>query len=260
MARGKKKTPKTKGRKAKTPAAEPDEPAAAEAAEAETAAEAPTEAPTEAPEAPEVTVVQLEAEMASLKDQLLRALAETENLRRRSQREREDIARYAAAPLLRDLLGVADNLRRALESVPPEAAEDSEQLKTLLDGVELTEKELHSVFARHHVVKIDPLGERLDPHSHEAMFEVPDPASPAGTIVQVVQSGYRLFDRLLRAAQVGVAKGGPAPEPKAPPGEAAEDDAEAPEPEETPAAGGETPSAEDGEDDLPPGSRVDTTA
>ena len=244
MAKGKKKTPKTKGRKAKAPAPEvPD--AAAEAA-----------AVAEAPEAPEVTVALLEAEVASLRDQLLRALAETENLRRRSQREREDVARYAAAPMLRDLLGVADNLRRALESVPPEAAEDSEQLKTLLGGVELTEKELQSVFARHHVVKIDPLGDRFDPHSHEAMFEVPDPSSPAGTIVQVVQSGYRLFDRLLRAAQVGVAKGGPALAPKDPPEEAAEDDTDALEP----ATESETAAGEGEENELPPGSRIDTTA
>ncbi len=170
----------------------------------------------------EARTAALEAEVASLKDQLLRALAETENLRRRSQREREDITRYAAAPLIRDLLGVADNLRRALESVPSEAAEGSEQIKTLLDGVEMTEKELHSVFARHHVVKIDPLGERLDPHWHEAMYEIPDPSAPVGTVVQVVQSGYRLFDRLLRAAQVGVAKGGPAPALEVEPEAAAE--------------------------------------
>jgi molecular chaperone GrpE len=168
----------------------------------------------------------LEAEAAELRDQLLRALAEQENQRRRSQREREEAVRYAAAPLLRDLLTVADNLSRALASVPDGAAENDEALKTLLDGVKLTERELQSVFERHNIVKLDPLGERLNPHEHEAMFEVPDPSAPAGTVVQVLQSGYLLHDRLLRAARVGVAKGGPAAE--------ASDETEAEEPPVTP--------------------------
>ncbi|MFQ6017967.1 MAG: nucleotide exchange factor GrpE [Kiloniellaceae bacterium] len=191
-------------------------PGAPEAAEAATAAaEAEAAAKQAEAAAEEDPVARLEAEIASLKDQLLRALAETENLRRRSQREREDVAKYAAAPLIKDLLAVADNLRRALDSVPAEAAEDNEQLGTLLTGIALTEKELTAVFERHHIVKIDPLGERLDPHFHEAMFEIPDPDKPAGTVLQVIQAGYRLRDRLLRPAQVGVAKGGPAATPAA---------------------------------------------
>ncbi len=155
----------------------------------------------------------LEAEVAELRDQLLRALAEAENQRRRSQREREDAVRYAAAPMLRDLLPVADNLQRALASVPAEAAARDDTLRTLLEGVQLTQRELETVFERHGIVRLDPMGERLNPHHHEAMFEVPDPQQPSGTIVQVVEPGYLLHDRLLRPARVGVAKGGPPPGP-----------------------------------------------
>jgi molecular chaperone GrpE len=154
-------------------------------------------------------VARLTGEAASLKDQLLRALAETENLRRRSTREREDAVKYAAVPLVRDLVTVADNLRRALASVPAEAAQGNEQLKTLLDGVEMTDRELQTIFARHHIERIEPMGERLDPHFHEALYEIPDPNAPAGTVLQVLQAGYRLRDRLIRPAQVAVAKGGP---------------------------------------------------
>ncbi len=160
---------------------------------------------------PEDPIATLEAQAADLKDQLLRALAETENLRQRSRREREDGVRYAPGPLAKDMIEVADNLNRALEAVPAEAVEADEHLKNLITGVQMTEKSLQSVFERHNIRRIDPLGERLDPHAHEAIFEVPDLSQPAGTIVQVVRAGYRLHDRLLRAAQVGVAKGGPAP-------------------------------------------------
>src|SRR5699024_11035299 len=121
----------------------------------------------------------LREEVAELKDQLLRALAETENVRNRARRERDEAMRYAAAPLAKDLLPVADNLRRAVESVPAEAAEADEKLKGLLVGVEMTEKSLLDSLARHGVARIDPLGERLDPHRHEAMMEMPDPSKPA---------------------------------------------------------------------------------
>lgn len=213
--------------------------------EAEAAAEAEAEA-----------TAAFQAEIAALKDQLLRALAETENLRRRSQREREDALKYAAVPFMRDLIGVVDNLRRAMDSVAPEALEADEHLKTLMDGLEMTEKELATVFERHHIVKIDPLGERLDPHSHEAMFEVPDPETPSGTVVQVLQAGYRLHDRLLRPAQVGVAKGGPAPAPQAQPAPVAAPEAAAPEA----AAPQPAPKAAGNDDETPPGSTVDTSA
>ena len=154
-------------------------------------------------------VVLLEAEVASLKDQLLRAMAETENVRRRAQREREDSVKYASAPVIKDMLAVADNLQRALESVPEDLVAENEQVKNLRLGVEMTQKELQSVFERHGIRTIEPLGERLDPHLHEALYEVEDPAKPAGTVVQVIQSGYRLHERLLRAARVGISKGGP---------------------------------------------------
>jgi molecular chaperone GrpE len=153
-------------------------------------------------------VALLEGEVASLKDQLLRAMAETENVRRRAQREREDGAKYAAAAVVKDLLGVGDNLQRALESVPEELAAENEQVANLRLGVEMTRKELLSVFERHNIRTIDPLGEKLDPHLHEAMFEMEDPDKPAGTVVQVIQVGYRLHDRLLRPARVGISKGG----------------------------------------------------
>lgn len=204
---------------AETAADGPDERAGdraeAEPAEAEDGAE-PAEAEDEAARA-----ARLETEVAALRDQLLRALAEAENQRRRSQREREEAVRYAAAPMLRELLPVADNLQRALESVPAEAADRDGTLKILLEGVQLTQRELQAVFERHGIVKLDPVGERLNPHHHEAMFEVPDPEQPSGTIVQVVEPGYLLHDRLLRPARVGVAKGG------SPAGPAGGDDEEA---------------------------------
>jgi molecular chaperone GrpE len=149
----------------------------------------------------------LEAEISQLKDQLLRALAETENVRRRGQRERSDAVKYGATALVKDLLTVSDNLRRAIDSVPRDAAADDDRLTTLLDGVELTEKELLSVFERHHIVKLEPLGEKLDPHRHEAIYEVPDPSQPPGTVVQLIEPGYLLHDRLVRPARVGIAKG-----------------------------------------------------
>ena len=193
----------------------------AEAAEAEDSSEAAAEefaeefaAADPAEEEDEATrTARLETEVAALHDQLLRALAESENQRRRSQRERDEAVRYAAAPMLRDLLAVADNLQRALESVPGDVADENGALKTLLEGVQLTARELETVFERHGIVKLEPMGERFNPHHHEAMFEVPDPEQPSGTIVQVVQPGYLLHDRLLRPARVGVAKAGPAAKP-----------------------------------------------
>lgn len=192
-------------------------------------------------------IVALEAEVGELKDQLLRAMAETENLRRRGQREREEAVRYAAAALIRDLLPVADNLSRALESVSAEAPESAESMKTLLDGVKLTERELQAAFGRHNIVKLDPFGERLDPHRHEALFEIPDPETVAGTIVQVIQSGYLLHDRLLRPARVGLARGGPSP-------------TDAPKASAEPQDGAEADPEATAEPGTEPGSRVDTSA
>ena len=149
-----------------------------------------------------------EAELADTKDKLLRALAETENQRRRAQREREDASKYAAANFAKDMLDVADNFRRALASIDPAALQD-EQAKALIEGVAATERALLAAFERHGIKRIEPeIGERFDPNLHEAMFEVPGPGKPGGSIVQVVQAGYRMHDRLLRPAMVGVAKAG----------------------------------------------------
>ncbi len=187
--------------------------AAAEAAAVQAAAEAEVTADDAAAgeaDGAAARVGELEAEVSSLKDQLLRAMAETENLRQRTRREREDTIKYAAMGLIKDLVEVTDNLKRAVDSVPAEAVEKDEQLKNLLTGVEMTEKQILSVFERHNIKQVAALGEKLDPHSHEALFEVPDPTSPAGTVVQVMQPGYRLHERLVRPARVGVAVGGPA--------------------------------------------------
>ncbi|MEM7168649.1 MAG: nucleotide exchange factor GrpE [Pseudomonadota bacterium] len=151
-------------------------------------------------------VARLEEEVASLKDQLLRAVAETENVRSRARREREDGIKYAGVPLIKDLLSVADNLERAMSSVPLESLEGDEALKNLVTGVEMTARELQTVFERHKIEVIDPVGHSFDPHSHEALFEVPDPSQAPGKVVQVVQVGYRLHDRLLRPARVGISK------------------------------------------------------
>jgi molecular chaperone GrpE len=150
--------------------------------------------------------VELETEVADLKDKLLRAHAELENFRRRAEREREDTAKYAVAKFARDLLSVADNLRRAIDTAPKDGGE---ALQTLLSGVEVTERELLTVFERHQVKPIEALGARFDANFHEAVVEIPDPSKPAGTIVQVMAPGYTIAGRLLRAAMVGVAKGGP---------------------------------------------------
>lgn len=148
-------------------------------------------------------------EAAALKDQLLRTLAEMENLRRRAQREKEDAAKFGISGFARDLIPVADNLRRALEAVAPEALASDEALKNLVTGVEMTERQLLSAFEQHGLKRVDAMGQKFDSNLHQAMFEVPGTGQPHGTVVQVMQPGYVLNDRLLRAAMVGVAKGDP---------------------------------------------------
>jgi molecular chaperone GrpE len=150
---------------------------------------------------------ELTAEVDKLKDQLLRTLAELENYRKRAEREREETAKFAITGFARELLSVADNLRRALESVPEDHKNPEALLKSLLEGVEITEKELLSIFTKHHIEKIDPLGKSFDHHIHQAMFETEDSDQLAGTIIHVLQAGYLLNGRLLRPAMVGVAKG-----------------------------------------------------
>lgn len=148
-----------------------------------------------------------DAEIAELKDKVLRTMAEMENLRRRTEREREDAVKYAAGKFAKDILSVADNLRRALDAV---ATNNDPAVKNLATGVEATERELLAVFERHGIKRIEALGARFDPNLHQAVFEVPDPSQTAGTVVQVAMAGYLIGDRLLRPAMVGVAKGGPA--------------------------------------------------
>ncbi|KQQ47952.1 molecular chaperone GrpE [Methylobacterium sp. Leaf125] len=154
----------------------------------------------------------LVAERDELKDRVLRTLAEMENLRRRTEREVADARAYAVTNFARDLLNSADNIRRALESIPEADRTGADgAFKALIDGIELTERDLAKTLERHGVKLIEPKGQRFDPNRHQAMFEVPDPEVPAGTVVQVMQAGYIIGDRVLRPALVGVAKGGPKP-------------------------------------------------
>ena len=152
----------------------------------------------------------LEAEKADLKDKLLRLMADMENLRRRTAREITDARTYAVTNFARDMLNVADNVRRAIESVPEEDRSTAEgSFKGLIEGIDLTERDLLKNLERHGVKQLDPQGQKFDPNLHQAMFEVPNPDVPNGTVVQVVQTGYVIGDRVLRPALVGVAKGGP---------------------------------------------------
>ena len=152
----------------------------------------------------------LTAENQALKDKVLRTLADMENLRRRTEKETADARLYAVAQFAQDMLTVTDNLRRALDSVTEEARQAADStIKPMLEGVELTERDLLKTLERHHIRKIHPEGERFDPNLHQAMFEAEDPALPAGTVTQVVQSGFVIGERLLRPALVGVSKGGP---------------------------------------------------
>jgi molecular chaperone GrpE len=147
---------------------------------------------------------------AEYKDKLLRVLAEMENLRRRTEREIADTRVYGISAFARDILAVADNMERALAALDAGLREKADAgVKALLDGVELTERELHKVLEKHGVKKFEPLGEKFDPNLHQAMFEMPDPSRPAGTVAQVVQPGYMIGERILRPALVAVAKGGP---------------------------------------------------
>lgn len=152
----------------------------------------------------------LARENAELKDKVLRTLAEMENLRRRTERDVGDARQYGIAGFARDLLGVADNIRRALDAMDPELRADP-KVQPLIEGVELTERELAKALEKNGVTRFDPQGERFDPHLQQAMYEVPDASVPSGTVVQVIQAGYMISDRVLRPALVAVAKGGPKP-------------------------------------------------
>lgn len=173
----------------------------------DTAAEATGEmAPREAVEA---LIANIEGERDELKDKLLRTLADMENLRRRTEREIADAKAYAVTSFARDMLGSADNLRRALESVPEAERGESPALQAVIEGVELTERELLKTLERHGVRLINPEGEKFDPNLHQAMFEMPDPATAKGMVSKVVQVGYKIGERVLRPALVGVSAGAP---------------------------------------------------
>jgi molecular chaperone GrpE len=212
------------------------------AGEAEQPAAAGAEPAPEAPRTPREA--ELEAELADAKDRLLRALAETENLRRRAVRDLDEAHKYAITNFARELLEVADNLSRALDAVPPRARDEIDFIKNLADGIAITEKALLTSFERHQIAKVVPeIGEKFDHNRHQAMFEVATAEQPPGTVAQVLQPGYTIAERLLRPALVGVAK---APGAK-PSGPDRDEGAER---------------AVEGEDDAgaQAGSRVDTTA
>lgn len=152
----------------------------------------------------------LQAENAELKDRSLRTLADMENLRRRTEREVGDAKAYGVTSFARDMLTFADNLRRAVEAVPSEVRDGAEpQLKSFVEGIELTERDFLSRLNRFGVKKLEPMGKRFDPNMHEALFEVPDESVPAGTVMQIVEQGYAIGERVLRPAKVGVSRGGP---------------------------------------------------
>lgn len=164
-------------------------------------------------------LAKIEAERDDLKDKLLRTLAEMENLRRRTEREIADAKAYAVTSFARDMLGSSDNLRRALESLPADAMKTADAaVKALHEGVELTERELLKTLERHGVRRIDPQGEKFDPNLHQAMFEAPDATIAKGLVSKVVQIGYKIGERVLRPALVGVSAGAPKA-PEAPAGE-----------------------------------------
>src|SRR5262245_42200840 len=152
----------------------------------------------------------LAREAEEYKDRWMRGLAEMENLRRRTEREVADARVYGITQFARDVVVVADNMERALQALDDELrAKADAGVKALLDGVELTERELLKVLEKHGVRRLEPKGQKFDPHRHQAMFEVPDETVPSGTVVQVVQAGYTIGERVLRPAMVGIAKGGP---------------------------------------------------
>jgi molecular chaperone GrpE len=159
----------------------------------------------------------LERDLADTKDRLLRALAEMDNMRKRTEREIADSRAYGITVFARDVLNVADSMHRALDGLGVELRERSDaNVKALLEGVELTERELLKVLEKHGVKKLEPLGQKFDPNRHQAMYEVPDPSAPPGTVVQVVQAGFTIGERVLRPALVAIAKAVAKPEAESP--------------------------------------------
>lgn len=156
-------------------------------------------------------IARLKAEAAEMKDRLLRAHAEMDNVRKRLEREKADASRFAITKFARDVVGVGDNVQRAIDAVPHQAAELDPALKSFVDGVTMIEREFLGVLERHGIKRIDPKGEPFNPHHHQAVMEMPSPDVPSGTVTQVFQAGYMIEDRVLRPAMVAVARGGMKP-------------------------------------------------
>lgn len=155
-----------------------------------------------------VRIKALESEVAEWKDKMMRALADAENTRRRSVKDREDAGKYAITGFAKDLLDFSDNFHRALAAIPAEMHDDP-RIASIIDGLEAMDANLLKTFERHGIKKIEPLDETFNPNFHEVMFEAPVPGKPGGIVIQVVEAGYVIADRLLRAAKVGISKGGP---------------------------------------------------
>ncbi|MGH1377526.1 MAG: nucleotide exchange factor GrpE [Alphaproteobacteria bacterium] len=169
--------------------------------------DAQTASPEEAePNEDKARITILEAELERTKELMMRTVAEAENGRKRAMKEREDASKFAVTNFSRDMLNVADNLRRALDAIPPELEEQNPQVKNLTDGINATERELLRSFEKNGIQKVTPMGERFDPNFHEVMFETPMPDKEAGTIIQVIENGYTLNGRILRPARVGISK------------------------------------------------------
>lgn len=149
----------------------------------------------------------LEAELASAKDKMMRALADAENTRRRAIKDRDDAGKYAVTSFAKDLLEFSDNFHRALAAIPEELHTD-ERISSIIQGLIAMDTNLEKTFARHGIQKIEPLDETFNPNYHEVLFEAPMPGKPGGIVIQVVEAGYIINDRLLRAAKVGISKGG----------------------------------------------------
>jgi molecular chaperone GrpE len=181
--------------------------------EATPAPEATTQPEAPAAAAPKPST-SLDRELADMKDRLLRALADMENMRKRTEREVADARAYGISNFARDIIGVADNMHRAMQALDDELrAKADEATKTLLEGVELTERELMKTLEKHGVKRVEPMGQKFDPNKHQAMYEVEDASVPSGSVVQVMQGGYMIGERVLRPALVAVSKGGAKPAP-----------------------------------------------
>lgn len=186
--------------------------------ESNAAEQFPEDAKSEATATPEVSVnfseriAELEKQLGDMKNEALRYLADAENTRRRAAKEKEDTAKYAVSKFSRDLLDVADNMQRAMQSVTPDMLEGNAGIKNLCVGIQATAQQLSSVFERYGIQKMDPVGQMFDPNQHQVVTEIDAPDKPSGTVVQVLQTGYMIQGRLLREAMVAVAKGGTAPQ------------------------------------------------